>query len=454
MLQSIRERIQGWASWVVVFLIVMVFIFWGMAEYFKAGPSDELAKVNGVSISRAEVELQVERMMRAQKEPLLAGQNKERLGSQALENLIQMRVLQQGADHLGLKISETQMEEVIQQVLELKKLPRRAFYEDLRRGLLLNQLQQIFVRTSFSLKTEFDSVLAMMDQHRDVGSMIIALAPFKKAEEASLLESDLQAYYDQKKEAFYTEEAVKLEYIHLSAEEVDKAEDLSTLAFEQPETLVSAASSLGLPLKKTDWIDRHTADPILGQAVVMNLIFGEDALSTRKNTPLVNLEGDQAVVLRVLDYRPAERQSFAQVRDEIRQILLTEKAMHKAQVYAQTLVERIRKGEKGAHLAREQGLVWNVDRQVNRQVFDARYEVIAYAFSLPRPTQARYSVGSLLLNSGDLCLVQVLSVEDGTSASLSTEQVKLIAQGLSQNLGEFDFEVYAMHLLATSKIKR
>jgi hypothetical protein len=52
MLQTIRDRAQGWIAWAIVILISIPFAFWGIQSYLGVGGEPIAAKVNGVEIPR------------------------------------------------------------------------------------------------------------------------------------------------------------------------------------------------------------------------------------------------------------------------------------------------------------------------------------------------------------------------------------------------------------------
>jgi peptidyl-prolyl cis-trans isomerase D len=56
MLQSIREKSQGWFAWTIVLAICIPFAFWGAKSYLYGNEAQNtVAKVNGVAISKSDV---------------------------------------------------------------------------------------------------------------------------------------------------------------------------------------------------------------------------------------------------------------------------------------------------------------------------------------------------------------------------------------------------------------
>ena len=56
MLQSIRDRAQGWIAWVIVIFISIPFALWGINEYLGVGGEPVVAEVEGVEITQRELD--------------------------------------------------------------------------------------------------------------------------------------------------------------------------------------------------------------------------------------------------------------------------------------------------------------------------------------------------------------------------------------------------------------
>ena len=56
MLQTIREKAQGWIAWVIVILITIPFALWGIGEYVGIGGEPVVATVNGQEITERDYE--------------------------------------------------------------------------------------------------------------------------------------------------------------------------------------------------------------------------------------------------------------------------------------------------------------------------------------------------------------------------------------------------------------
>src|SRR5262245_45153200 len=118
MLQKMRDNAQGTAAKILLGLLVIVFTIFGCGA-FQAfiEPNPPAAKVNGEKISRAALEMEVER----QRKQLLdqMGQNANpdlidaaRLQKSVLDRMINRKLILETADTMGLRASEADVDKI------------------------------------------------------------------------------------------------------------------------------------------------------------------------------------------------------------------------------------------------------------------------------------------------------------------------------------------------------
>jgi peptidyl-prolyl cis-trans isomerase D len=108
----------------------------------------------------------------------------------------------------------------------------------------------------------------------------------------------------------------------------DVAEQFSN-AVEQEDGLKAVADRLKLELKVVDHVTRQPAPGAAGplaQPKVIEAIFSPDSLKSRRNSNAIDVGVNQLASVHVLDYQPARRQPLDEVREAVREQLLTRKA--------------------------------------------------------------------------------------------------------------------------------
>jgi len=116
MLQSIRDRSQGFIAWFIIAFIALTFALWGIHNYFSGGGKNNnvVAKVNGSKITEGQVLSAYERMRR-QQEAQLGGAvptnptMQTLLKQQVLKQLISNHVLSDAAFKDGYRVGQQQV---------------------------------------------------------------------------------------------------------------------------------------------------------------------------------------------------------------------------------------------------------------------------------------------------------------------------------------------------------
>lgn len=163
MLQFIREKAQGWISWVIIGILSFTFALWGIQNYSASNADPNiLAKVNGVPITRHGVQAQYQRLQQAwlEKSRVYSFDEKvqHHLQEQALEQLITSQVLLQAAAQDGFFLSPRLLGETVISMPYFQKegkfsneqyegllarmgYSRESFLAELEQSILLSQIK-------------------------------------------------------------------------------------------------------------------------------------------------------------------------------------------------------------------------------------------------------------------------------------------------------------------------
>ncbi|PIE57417.1 MAG: hypothetical protein CSA33_08570 [Desulfobulbus propionicus] len=198
MLNILRKRSQSIVIQGVVLIIAVVFVFWGVGTYTNKG-RDAAAVVNKVEISRQDFSQSYERAAdRYQKQfgGRMTVDMLKQLGlkQQVLEQLIQKELLRQGAETIGLQVSD---EELQRKILEMDVFQEDGVFSQDRYQSLLKR--QGFTPTSFEESLEHDLVI---EKIVDTLGTFTAVPP-----------AELDAWKD------FSREKLKVAYVSFAAEE-------------------------------------------------------------------------------------------------------------------------------------------------------------------------------------------------------------------------------------------
>ena len=234
----------------------------------------------------------------------------------------------------------------------------------------------------------------------------------------------------------------------------EQAEQLATLTYESPDSLVPAAETLELEIQESEWIDRSGGEGLFAHPKVIGAAFSEDVLERGNNSELLEPDPDglQAMVLRVAEHREPSVRPLAEVRDEIVAQLEAQQAAEAAQTEAEAIATRVRAGQPLAEAA--EGFEPVEAGRVRRATDELPPEVIRLAFSLPRPAAERRVGSTSAEDGGDAFVVVVSEVIDGDPAQLDAAELEAEAGVLERTLATADVDAVLADMQARAKIER
>lgn len=229
MLQIFREKVQGVVTWVIVSVIAIAFVAFGLTGYFSAtGENTQIAaKVEGQKISWQAVDNLYQRLAQQYEGQI----DPKTLKEQILMAMVQRIALVAHAKALGFQVGDEQVllalakipvfqlegkfsKEQYLKVLETASLTDAGVRQELSEDILVAQLEKGLAQSSFIAPSELQSLVALLEQKRDFGYMLLPAAALKK--DVQISADELKNYYEAHKTQFIRPEQVVLEYVELS----------------------------------------------------------------------------------------------------------------------------------------------------------------------------------------------------------------------------------------------
>jgi len=244
MLQTIRERAQGWIAWAIVIIISIPFALWGIHSYFGGGSEPPVASVNGVEITQRELDQRYQETRMRLRERLGAAYrpdlfDERTMRAQVLDRMIEERLMLGVARDMGLRASDQELRAAIMSNPAFQnggRFDKAAYEEGLRlqgtrpiqyeQGLRLRivgtQLQRAMLSSELATDEEVRDSLRLGQQERRVSFVRVRKSEFIAPEPIS--DADIQAYYDSHQDRFQIPERVKLSYLVLDANSIASAQ--------------------------------------------------------------------------------------------------------------------------------------------------------------------------------------------------------------------------------------
>ena len=237
MLQSIRDRTQGWIAGVIISLVILSFALWGIHSYLEGyANTDVIAKVGSVNISKRELSAAYERVRRQTQDNTtsspLSDSSNNNLKQRALDALINIQVLKQASTKEHFMISMHQVDNYLesmpefqvngqfspdrfQQLLATTLYSPVDFLNLIESTLLIDQPRLGILLTSFSLPDEVTNSIALINQERNVMFIQIPMDNYLK-QAIPVTDAEIDTYYKAHPDKFKTVEKVTADYLELS----------------------------------------------------------------------------------------------------------------------------------------------------------------------------------------------------------------------------------------------
>ena len=227
--------------------------------------------------------------------------------------------------------------------------------------------------------------------------------------------------------------------------------NLSNLAFETGD-LLTISEELNLVILQSEPIGRSGGSAIFANQALITAAFSDAVLLEGNNSDVIELDTEQAVVLRVREFTEAVVQPLQEVQPEIAVILRTEMEKDEVQELGNRLLAAAVAGEGLDELLVENELGWIVEEAVERIAFTANREIINKAFEMQRPTSEAV-LATITLDNGTFVLLELNQVQPGAIDSLEEVELITLTDTLASSLGNSDFEAFLNNLKGNADIQ-
>ena len=224
----------------------------------------------------------------------------------------------------------------------------------------------------------------------------------------------------------------------------EAAEQLQDLVNKQADSLKLAADTLGLPIQKSDWVTRNGGgDPLLVKPELLSKIFSDDGVRGKLNTNPVEVAQNTVISARVIEHRAADVLPFDDVKRDVRDQLLIERAGKIVEDDGKAMLTRLRGGD-------DKGVKWTAPALVSLQNPGSLPPAAARDVFGASPDKLPAYVG-MALGKGRYTIYRISRVADGKP--MDADRRKALSQQLSQLAAQQQFDAYLQAVKAQSGIE-
>jgi peptidyl-prolyl cis-trans isomerase D len=191
------------------------------------------------------------------------------------------------------------------------------------------------------------------------------------------------------------------------------AEKIDDLALEAATSLDFVANEAGLELKTAENFSRAGGEPFGYSQPLVDAAFSMAVLDDGENSPLIELENDHAIVLRVTEHRPSELQTFDEVRKSVAELVRLELAAENATTRGKEVLGRVEGGESLDALAAEYGFKLENPGELNRGSDTINAHLLAAIFRASKPGDGAPEFWGVALGTGGYAVFRLDKVKPG-----------------------------------------
>lgn len=348
------QKHKRWMQGALLVIIVPSFALFGIDVYFQnSGTGGALAKVGNASISELEysqalrqAQERMREMMRNNPDPAVL--NSPQFKESVLNELVERKVALNQARKSGMAVSAPDLQKMItqfevfrdesgkfsveryRQLLKNQGLSEKAFEEDLKNGVMLGQVQNVYAGSGFVPDSVVERLMRIREQEREVSQVVFNPADYLK--QAKVSAADVEKYYGDHKDEFMIPERVKIEFMLLSMDAAERSVQLSDdelkkiyeeskdVRFKTPEErhashiLISAAATASVEEKARA---KAKAEDLLKQVQAAPAKFAELARKNSQDPGSAEKGGDLGSFARGLMVKPFDDALFSMKTGEI-----------------------------------------------------------------------------------------------------------------------------------------
>ncbi|MEO7917629.1 MAG: SurA N-terminal domain-containing protein [Dokdonella sp.] len=275
----------------------------------------------------------------------------------------------------------------------------------------------------------FDEALFKLAAQGDVSEPVLTAEGYHIIRLAGLRPGKTRSFDEVKSE-------LSSQYLDSERERVfnDAAARLTDLTYEDPSSLERAANDLKLTVQKTPLFGRNGGgDPLSSNPQIAKAAFSDSVLVQGNNSDPIPLSPERTVVLRKLEHQPATDKPLAEVRDDVRQRLISERTVAAAKADANALLARLNAGESLQAVAAERTV--EDAKGMGREAANVDGGIVSQAFSMMAPAEGKVTYATVPLADQTYVLIALDKVIPADASKVEAETRKAARTQLSQDFG-------------------
>ncbi len=236
MLKLMRDHAKSWLIKIILGAIVLVFVFWGVGS-FRSDKGGRVALVNGETITVEEYNDEYNHLIERLRQRFGNSLNDEtikmlQIKRQALNGLIDQKLILQEAEKLNLRASEKELAGAIREieafqiagvfdqgryrnVLQRNSLTPEVFEDNQRKFILIEKLRALILG---SIKVSESEAMEWYKWNNASVNINFVLFEPEKYKDIKVSADEIKIYFNDRKESYKTDPMIKARFLHFDPE--------------------------------------------------------------------------------------------------------------------------------------------------------------------------------------------------------------------------------------------
>ena len=236
MLKLMRDHAKSWLIKIILGAIVIVFVFWGVGS-FRSDKGGRVALVNGETITVEEYKEEYDHFIERLRQRFGNSLNDEtikmlQIKRQALDSLINQKLILQEAEKLNFRVSEKELAGTIggieafqiagvfnqdryRNVLQRNSLTPEEFEDYQRKFILTEKLRDLILG---SIKVSDSEAMEWYKWSNASVNMDFVLFEPEKYKDIKVSADEIKIYFNDRKESYKTDPMIKARFLHFDPE--------------------------------------------------------------------------------------------------------------------------------------------------------------------------------------------------------------------------------------------
>lgn len=234
----------------------------------------------------------------------------------------------------------------------------------------------------------------------------------------------------------------------------DLAENLASIGYEEPDSLLPAAEQLDLKVQTTDWFARSKGEGLAEEVKIREAAFSEEVLNLNRNSETIELSDNRIVIVHLNEHKKSVRQPLESVRDSIVTTLKKKAGRELAQTDGRKVLDILASESESLDEYAAKSSMSIVDLgYIKRSNSSVDADLLSTAFSLPKPSSGKNIFEGMTEVSGDYTIIELSDVRvETTQTNEGDEQDP--AKTINSASANYEYQAVIKSLTEQAEIMR